>query len=178
MLQGLWWVFWVFFRTWESDHFMLACQSLPVCLSGNVVHIIYLIVWVWKTRGLAGVLQLVHYLVSALPTPLFCLHRVQFLLSTNHSDSPHPLVFWGSPVSHLHLSYVWDPSTLHLHWWNGGCHTLSPLPCLSPFVETVMGYGVLPHGTGSPCALWGEIQCNKAELAGCWLTLSEGHCGM
>lgn len=69
------------------------CQSFPVYLSGNVVHIIYLIVQLWETRGLAGVLQLVHYLMSALPTPLFCVHRMQFLLSTNYSDSPHPLVF-------------------------------------------------------------------------------------
>lgn len=55
---------------------MVECQSFPVYLSGNVVHIIYLIVWVWETRVLVGVLQQLHYLVSTLPTPLFCLHRM------------------------------------------------------------------------------------------------------
>lgn len=87
--------------------------------------------FILKTHGLVGVLQLLHYLISPLPTLLFCLHRMQLLLSTNHSDPSHPLVFWGAPLSHLHLGYVWDPSTLHLHWRNGGCSTPSFLYLVS-----------------------------------------------
>lgn len=55
---------------------MVECRSFPVHISGNVVHIIYLIIWVWETHGLVGVLQQVHYLMSTLTTPFFCLHRM------------------------------------------------------------------------------------------------------
>lgn len=116
-----------FFLIWGSDNFMVGCQSFPVDFSGNVFYIIYLIVWVWETRCLAGILQLAHYFLYVYRS------KSVVLSSQNVVPSLHQLQWFYSSSCVLRLSYFssspqlclgpkYTPSALMKRWVS---HTLS-----------------------------------------------------